>query len=89
MLACARGEEMEPAFWQLDSCNMDDAFVFSFYRTREEWEEEERRARTSTKSSIGSGRLSMVRMSQTKIRGALRNGLGKTEVRSAITGATV
>jgi len=30
-------------FWHLDGCNMDEDFVFSFYRTREEWEEEQRR----------------------------------------------
>jgi hypothetical protein len=37
------GEEMTPMFWHLDGCNMDDDFPFSFYRTRAEWEEEERR----------------------------------------------
>jgi len=28
-----------PMFWHLDGCNMDDDFPFSFYATREEWEE--------------------------------------------------
>lgn len=43
MLAGETGEELGPAFWHLDGCNMDEGFVFSFHRTREEWEEEERR----------------------------------------------
>ena len=54
------GEEAGPTFWHLDGSNMDYDFPFSFYRTREEWEEEqrsweafsreweERRANTST-----------------------------------------
>ena len=53
-------EENNPTFWHLDGSNMDYDFPFSFYRTREEWEEEqrsweafsreweERRANTST-----------------------------------------
>jgi hypothetical protein len=32
-----------PMFWHLDGCNMDQDFAFSFHRTREEWDEEERR----------------------------------------------
>ena len=33
-----------PMFWHLDGCNMDDDFAFDIYhRTREEWDEEERR----------------------------------------------
>ena len=36
-------EGFGPAFWHLDGCNMDEGFAFSFCRTREEWEEEERR----------------------------------------------
>ncbi len=32
-----------PMFWGLDGSHLDDDFVFSFYRTREEWDEEERR----------------------------------------------
>lgn len=35
-------KELPPGFWHLDGCNMDDAFPFSFCRTRDEWEEEER-----------------------------------------------
>lgn len=31
-----------PSFWHLDGCNMDPGFAFSFHRTREEWEAEER-----------------------------------------------
>ncbi len=42
-LCQAMGEEFTPTFWHLDGCNMDDDFPFSFYRTRDEWEEEERR----------------------------------------------
>jgi hypothetical protein len=41
------GEEsvvgLGPGFWHLDGCNMDEGFAFSFHRTREEWDEEERR----------------------------------------------
>ncbi len=29
--------------WHLDGCNMDEGFEFSFYKTRVEFEEEERR----------------------------------------------
>jgi hypothetical protein len=43
LLARETDEELGPAFWHLDGCNMDEGFVFSFHRTREEWEEEERR----------------------------------------------
>ena len=43
MLAGETGEDFGPAFWHLDGCNMDQGFEFSFYRTRAEWEEEERR----------------------------------------------
>lgn len=32
-----------PMFWFLDGCNMDYQFEFSFYKTREEWEAEQRR----------------------------------------------
>jgi hypothetical protein len=32
-----------PGFWHLDGSNMDEGFAFSFCRTREEWEEENRR----------------------------------------------
>ncbi len=31
-----------PVFWNLDGCNMDDEFAFSFHRTREEWDAEQR-----------------------------------------------
>jgi hypothetical protein len=31
-----------PMFWHLDGCNMDEGFAFSFHRTREEWEAEQR-----------------------------------------------
>jgi hypothetical protein len=36
------GEMTGPMFWHLDGCNMDDDFEFSFYKSREEWEEEQR-----------------------------------------------
>ncbi|HJT34844.1 MAG TPA: hypothetical protein VJ783_22645 [Pirellulales bacterium] len=32
-----------PMFWHLDGSNLDDDFAFSFHRTRDEWEEEQRR----------------------------------------------
>lgn len=32
-----------PGFWHLDGSHMDDSFAFSFYRTQEEWDEENRR----------------------------------------------
>ena len=42
------GDETTPlgmgvGFWHLDGCNMDDDFAFSYYKTREEWEAENRR----------------------------------------------
>lgn len=36
-------ESDSPTFWHLDGCNMDFDFPFSFYLTREAWEEEMRR----------------------------------------------
>lgn len=36
----ANDPSMGPGFWHLDGCNMDDDFAFSFFRTREEWDEE-------------------------------------------------
>lgn len=40
----ALAKEMRgPGFWPLDGCNMDNDFAFSFCRTREEWEAENRR----------------------------------------------
>ena len=33
-------EDMGPAFWHLDGCNMDMDFPFSFHPTRREWEKE-------------------------------------------------
>jgi hypothetical protein len=43
------GEEFGPMFWHLDGSHMDDDFPFSFFRTREEWEEEQRRRETFTR----------------------------------------
>jgi hypothetical protein len=43
-------ERLEPGFWHLDGCNMDNDFAFSFYHTREEWEEENRRLERMAKS---------------------------------------
>lgn len=43
MLAAEMGNEFQPGFWHLDGSNMDEGFEFSFHRTRDEWEEEERR----------------------------------------------
>jgi len=42
-LCRAMTEDSMPVFWHLSGCNMDCDFPFSFYRTRDEWEEEERR----------------------------------------------
>jgi hypothetical protein len=36
-------ERLEPGFWHLDGCNMDNGFAFSFFLTQEEWEQEDRR----------------------------------------------
>jgi hypothetical protein len=38
----AEDPDMGPMFWNLDGCNMDDDFAFSFHRTHEEWEAEQR-----------------------------------------------
>jgi hypothetical protein len=35
-------EDGSPVFWNLDGCNMDPDFAFSFHLTREEWEKEQR-----------------------------------------------
>jgi len=35
-------ERFGPTFWHLDGSNMDWDFAFSFHRTREEWEKEQR-----------------------------------------------
>jgi len=43
MLGDESFEGLGPGFWHLDGCNVDEGFAFSFCRTREEWEEEERR----------------------------------------------
>ena len=32
-----------PMFWFLDGCNMDERFEFSFFKTRAEWDKEQRR----------------------------------------------
>ena len=47
MLADERLEELGPGFWHLDGCNMDEGFAFSLCRTRQEWDEEERRREES------------------------------------------
>jgi len=54
-----------PMFWNLDGCNMEDDFAFSFHRTRQEWEaerqeweefnrrfEEERRSRPMAEADL-------------------------------------
>jgi hypothetical protein len=43
MMADEMSLDFGPGFWHLDGCNIDDDFVFSFSRTREEWEAERRR----------------------------------------------
>jgi hypothetical protein len=35
-------ESSTPTFWHLDGCNMDPDVPFSFFQTRDEWEENER-----------------------------------------------
>ncbi|MBM3240408.1 hypothetical protein FJZ31_29345 [Candidatus Poribacteria bacterium] len=40
-------EDGNPTFWHLDGSHMDYDFPFSFYHTREEWEEEQRSWETS------------------------------------------
>ncbi|HET6882216.1 MAG TPA: hypothetical protein VFI31_18775 [Pirellulales bacterium] len=35
-------DQFGPMFWHLDGCNMDDEFAFSYLRTREEWEAQQR-----------------------------------------------
>jgi hypothetical protein len=45
LMAGETGEDFGPGFWHLDGCNMDQAFEFSTYRTREEWEAEQRKWR--------------------------------------------
>jgi hypothetical protein len=39
----AMAEDEGPYFYHLDGCNMDEGFEFSFFKTQEEWEAEERR----------------------------------------------
>ncbi len=43
MMGDDTGLGMEVGFWHLDGSHMDDDFAFSFYKTREEWEAENRR----------------------------------------------
>jgi hypothetical protein len=40
---------MDVGFWHLDGCNMDDDFAFSHFRTREEWEAEQRQWEEASK----------------------------------------
>jgi hypothetical protein len=43
-LCAAMAQDLKsPYFWHLDGCNMDQRFEFSFHRTLDEWEEEQRR----------------------------------------------
>ncbi len=39
---CQMNGEFGPTFWFLDGSGMDEGFVFSFHRTLEEWEQEQR-----------------------------------------------
>jgi hypothetical protein len=41
-LRAMQAELPGPVFWNLDGCNMDDDFAFSFHRTRAGWEAEQR-----------------------------------------------
>ncbi len=38
----AEDSQFGPTFWNLDGCNMDQDYPFSFHPTREAWEEEQR-----------------------------------------------
>lgn len=42
MMGAETGLGLEVGFWHLDGCNMDDDFVFSSFRTLEEWEADRR-----------------------------------------------
>ncbi len=42
MMGAETGLGLEIGFWHLDGCNMDDDFVFSSFRTLEEWEADRR-----------------------------------------------
>lgn len=37
-----QAEQPGPVFWCIDGCNMDEDFAFSFHRTYEQWEQEQR-----------------------------------------------
>jgi len=41
-VCAAMANDKTPYFWHLDGCNMDDRFEFSFHKTMEEWEAEQR-----------------------------------------------
>jgi len=42
-LCAAMAQDLKsPYFWHLDGCNMDQRFEFSFHKTMEEWDEEQR-----------------------------------------------
>jgi len=45
LMAGETGEDFGPGFWHLDGSGMDDWFEFSTYRTREDWEAEQRKWR--------------------------------------------
>jgi hypothetical protein len=52
------GDETSPlgmgvGFWHLDGSNMDDDFAFSFFKTRQEWETENRRREEFNKEFDG------------------------------------
>lgn len=48
----AMAEDNSPYFWHLDGCNMDEGFEFSFFKTREEWEADQRRQEAFNQSWI-------------------------------------
>jgi hypothetical protein len=41
-VCAAMANDKTPYFWHLDGCNMDQRFEFSFHKTLEEWEAEQR-----------------------------------------------
>jgi hypothetical protein len=49
--------DLGPMFWCLDGCNMDEEFAFSFCRTREEYDEKQRKQEEDYRKSVERDRL--------------------------------
>ena len=50
-----QAEQPGPVFWWIDGCNMDEDFAFSFHRTFEQWEEEQRQFAEFSKQPTSAG----------------------------------